>query len=51
MFEQTDGGSGFSFLLRFAGGRLEFVTQPFGDSPVIHTELDSAQISTELDNI
>ena len=27
------GRSGFSFLLRFAGGRLEFVTQAFGDSP------------------
>jgi hypothetical protein len=32
-FEQTDGRSGFSFPLRFAGGRLEFVTQAFGDSP------------------
>ena len=25
--------SGFSFPLRFAGGRLEFVTQAFGGSP------------------
>jgi hypothetical protein len=32
-FEQTDGRSGFPFPLRFAGGRLEFVTQAFGDSP------------------
>ena len=32
-FEQTDGRSGFSFLLRIAGGRLEFVMQAFGDSP------------------
>jgi hypothetical protein len=24
---------GFLFLLGFAGGRLEFVTQAFGDSP------------------
>ena len=31
--EQTDGRSGFSFPLRFAGGQLEFVTQTFGDSP------------------
>ena len=28
--EQTDGKSGFSFPLRFAGGKLEFVTQAFG---------------------
>ena len=32
-FEQTNGRSGFSFPLRFAGGRLEFVMQVFGDSP------------------
>ena len=32
-FEQTDGRSGFSFPLSFSGGRLEFVTQAFGDSP------------------
>ena len=32
LFEQTDGRSGFSFPLRFAGGRLEFGTQAFGDS-------------------
>ena len=32
-FEQTDGRSGFSFPLSFFGGRLEFVTQIFGDSP------------------
>ena len=31
-FEQTDGRSGFPFPLRFAGGRLEFVKQAFGDS-------------------
>merc|ERR1712083_1077966 len=31
-FEQTDGRSGFSFPLRFARGRLEFITQVFGDS-------------------
>ena len=31
--EQTDGRSGFSFPLSFSGGRLEFVTQAFGDSP------------------
>ena len=35
MFEQTDGGSGFPFALRFAGGRFEFFTQAFGDSPKI----------------
>ena len=32
-FEQTDGRSGFSFPLSFSGGRLEFVTQAFRDSP------------------
>jgi hypothetical protein len=32
-FEQSDGQSGFSFPLRFAEGRLEFVTQAFGNSP------------------
>jgi hypothetical protein len=32
-FEQTDGRSRFSFPLSFSGGRLEFVTQAFGDSP------------------
>ncbi len=30
---QTKGRSGFSLPLRFAGGRLEFVTQAFEDSP------------------
>ena len=30
---QTDGRSGICFPLRFARGRLEFVTQAFGDSP------------------
>jgi hypothetical protein len=29
---QTDGRSGFSFPVRFAWGRLEFVMQAFGDS-------------------
>ena len=33
LFEQTNGRSGFSFPLSFSGGRLEFVTQTFGDSP------------------
>ena len=28
--EQTDGRTGFPFPLRFAGGRLEFVTQALG---------------------
>ena len=32
-FEQTHGRSGFSLPLSFSGGRLEFVTQAFGDSP------------------
>ena len=32
-FEQTDGGSGFPFPLRFVRGQLEFVTQVFGDYP------------------
>ena len=31
-FEQTEGRSGFPLPLRFAGGRLEFVMQVFGDS-------------------
>ena len=29
----TDGRSGVSFPLIFSGGRLDFVTQAFGDSP------------------
>ena len=32
-FEQTDGRSGFSFPLKVVGGRMEFVTQAFEDSP------------------
>ena len=32
-FEQTDGRSGFSFPLKFVGGRMEFVTKAFEDSP------------------
>ena len=42
-FEQTDGRSGFSFPLSFSGGRLEFVTQAFGDSP----KLSSTGLATQ----
>ena len=42
-FKQTDGRSGFSFPLNFSGGRLEFVTQAFGDSP----KLSSTGLATQ----
>jgi hypothetical protein len=42
-FEQTDGRSGFSFPLSFSGGRLEFVTQAFGDFP----KLSSTGLATQ----
>ena len=44
--EQTDGRSGFSFPLRFAGGRLEFVTQAFRGSP----KLSSSGLAISMTN-
>jgi hypothetical protein len=46
-FEQTDGRSGFLFLMRFAGGRLEFGTQVFGDSP----KLSSSGLANTMTNL
>ena len=44
---QVDGRSGFSFLLRFAGGRLEFVTQAFGGSQ----KLSSSGLAISMTNL
>ena len=46
-FEQTNGRSGFPFPLRFAGGRLEFVMQVFGDSP----KLSSSGLAITMTNL
>ena len=42
-FEQTNGRSEFPFPLRFAGGKLDFVTQAFRDSP----KLSSTGLATQ----
>ena len=42
----SDGRSGFPFPLRFAGGRLELVTQAFGGSP----KLSSRGLSISMTN-
>ena len=45
--EQTDGRSGFPFPMRFDRGRLEFVTQVFGDSP----KLSSSGLANTMTNL
>ena len=46
-FKQSNGRSGFSFPLRFAGGQLEFVMQVFGDSP----KLSSSGLAITMTNL
>ena len=45
--EQTDGRSGFPFTMRFAGGRLEFDLQVFGDS----LKLSSSELVNTITNL